>query len=210
VVAVASFATGHLAEIADVILPLAPLAESEGVMHRLGGGSTQLRPAGRASGQCKAGWKILRQLGEELGLEGFAQVSLADLRTEMDAEISGDVVAGDIPAFKAQKAAGGLHRIGEVPMYSPDPLCRRSESLQQTIHAQSGFVGLNPTDAAALELKDGNMANVDQGGEKAELTVRISADVPAGAAWVRSATCASRVLGDSFAVITVTPGGGSS
>ena len=35
----------------------------------------------------------------------------------------------------------GLYRIGEVPMYSVDALCRRSEPLQETVQAQSQFLG---------------------------------------------------------------------
>ena len=207
VLAIASFATGHLADLADVILPLAPLAESEGMMYRLDGGSAQLRPAGRISGQCKPGWKILRRLGEELGLEGFGQVSLLELQTEMEAGLSGEAATGDAPELAAESSAKGLYRFGEIPMYGIDPLCRRSDALQQTVHAQSGFVGLNPADAAALKLKDGTSACVDQGGEKVELTVRISGDVPEDAAWVRSATCATRTLGDSFGPVTVKAAG---
>jgi len=203
VVAIASFATDHLAEIADVILPLAPWAESEGTMLRLSGEDARLRQAGRCSGHSKPGWKILRRLGEELRLEGFEHVDLPALHSEMETELAGEAKPEVELDLEPAPVSKGLYRVGEIPMYSPDAMCRRSEALQQTIHAKSGFVGLNPLDAKSLKLSDKDTAQVDQGGEKVTLTVSVLDIVPKGAAWVRSATCATRVLGDSFAPITV-------
>jgi NADH-quinone oxidoreductase subunit G len=76
VIAVASYATDSLRAVADVILPLAPLAESEGSLLNLDGDTMKFAPAGKASGDSRPGWKILRRLGNELGLEGFNQISL--------------------------------------------------------------------------------------------------------------------------------------
>ena len=114
--------------------------------------------------------------------------------------------AMDLPGGASQK---GLHRIGEVPMYAVDALCRRSDALQKTGHADSSFVGLNPADAAAAGLSDGDSAIVSQGGESAELIVRVRHEVPEGGAWVRSATCATRALGDMQGAITVAAAGGA-
>ena len=203
VIAVASFATESLREIADVILPLAPLAESEGSLHNLDGDQMNFAPAGKASGDARPGWKILRRLGHELGLTGFDQVSLAQVQSEMSEALkSADVKLGE---FELHAPSGGndLFRIGEIPMYSVDALCRRSEALQQTVQAQSQFIGLNPADADRLGLKDGSMARVGQGGNFAELAVRVSRKVPAGGAWVRSAICATRELEQAVAPVVV-------
>lgn len=205
VVAVCSFANSNLAEIADVILPLAPWAESEGSVHRLDGQTVQLRPAGKTSGQCKPGWKILRRMGEQLALEGFAQVSLLDLRSDMEAQLDDEVSIPGVPELNAETLKKGLYRVGEVPMYSPDALCRRAESLQQTIHAQSNFVGISHADAGALKIEDGSMVSVDQGGEKIKMPARISDEVPEGAVWLRSATSDSCSLGDSFGPVSIKP-----
>ena len=115
---------------------------------------------------------------------------------------SADVKLGE---FELHAPSGGndLFRIGEIPMYSVDALCRRSEALQQTVQAQSQFIGLNPADADRLGLKDGSMARVGQGGNFAELAVRVSRKVPAGGAWVRSAICATRELEQAVAPVVV-------
>jgi len=210
VVAVSVFATESLRQVASVILPLAPLAESEGSLVNLDGDSIPYAPAGKVQGDARPGWKILRRLGDELGLEGFGQVSLAELQTEMQAEIyAAEKSRSAMPEADTgwtasdQASSGGLYRIGEVPMYSVDPLCRRAGALQKTVHAESRFVGLNPSDATRLGLTDGGKARVSQETGYAELEVRVSDRVPPGAAWVRSATCSSREMGSATRPIQV-------
>ena len=188
VIAICSFATDSTREFADIILPLAPLAESEGSLVNLDGSTMNYAPAGKVSGEARPGWKILRRLGSELGIEGFSQIGLGELKSEMDEAIqSANAATGgsslDNPVYEQ-----GLYRIGELAMYSVDALCRRSEALQQTVQADSRFVGLNPLDAIRLGLADGGKARVRQGGNEAELEVRFSDKVPEGGAWLRSGT----------------------
>jgi NADH-quinone oxidoreductase subunit G len=195
VIAFCSFATDSTREVADIIMPLAPLAESEGSLVNLDGDTMKFAPAGKVSGEARPGWKILRRLGHELGLEGFDQVDLGELQAQMGASIlSGDSSHGDGgPAFgdggmEYPSHENGLYRIGELAMYSIDALCRRSEALQQTAQADSRFVGLNPLDAIRLGLTDGGKALVRQGGNNAVLEVRFTDRVPEGGAWLRSGT----------------------
>ncbi len=209
VLAVAVFASDSLKQVADIILPLAPLAESEGSLVNFDGDTIGFAPAGKVSGEARPGWKILRRLGDELGLAGFGQLDLADLQTEMQATLRAAAIAdqaadslGDVLGAPVD-SGNALHRVGEVPMYSADALCRRAPALQQTVHALSDFVGLNPADAGRLGLVDGGRANVRQGAASTALEVRVSKRVPVGAAWVRSATSSSRELGSATGPISV-------
>jgi NADH-quinone oxidoreductase subunit G len=212
VIAVASFATDSLRAVADVILPLAPHAESEGSLVNFDGDFMPFAAAGKASGEARSGWKILRKLGGELAIEGFAQVDLgavqADLRRALE---RGSVTAAEAELHDVT-VAQGLWRIGEVAMYSVDPLCRRASPLQQTVQAQNRFVGLNPADAGRLGLADGAMARVRQGEDPAapwaEAEVRVTEEVPAGGVWLRSATCDARMLGHAVAPVVVEPAAG--
>jgi len=203
VVAVAAFAGEGLKSFADVILPLTPLAESDGLFYRLDGQSIEIEPAGKASGQAKAGWKILRQMGAVLELDGFSQVDRAELTEEMLAEIGSVSNSADNSDLAAPQRADGLHRVGEVAMYSVDALCRRSEVLQQTVQAQNDFVGLSPADATRLALSDGQQANVSQRGAQVTLPVRVCNELPVGAVWVKTASGVAVGLGDSFGPISV-------
>jgi NADH-quinone oxidoreductase subunit G len=205
VVAVTSFAGPSLRRVADVLLPLAAWPETEGSFLNLEGRRFDVRPAGRAPGEARAGWKILRRFGEACGLAGFDQVSLAEVQAVMPEAPSAP--EDGVPSLTAPSIEPGLHRIGEVPMYSADALCRRSDALQKSVHADNGFIGLNPADGEALGLADGATASVSQGGDSVELTVRLTGNVPVGGAWVRAATKRGAVLGSAMGPVTVAPGG---
>ncbi|MBT8061435.1 MAG: NADH-quinone oxidoreductase subunit NuoG, partial [Gammaproteobacteria bacterium] len=210
VIAVASHATPQLESVADVILPLAPIAESDGSFENLDGTTLSFSAAGKVRGEARPGWKILRRIGAVIDAQGFSQVNIAEVQAEMAGEEDRKPGADDSwPKFNKPRSAKGLHRVGETPMYGVDALCRRSDALQATAHADSGFVGLNPKDGKDLGLAHGDKTAVDQGGEAIELEVRLSEEVPQGAAWLRTSTCVSRALGDSFGSINISAGGGA-
>jgi NADH-quinone oxidoreductase subunit G len=202
VIIVASHAASGLYEMGDVILPLAPQPESEGSMVNYDGSVLAFAAAARPSGQVRAGWKILRKLGGQLGLEGFSQVSLAEVQNDMQRALAAEAVQPSAPELGAA-GGDGLHRIGDVPMYAVDALCRRAQPLQNTTLADVDFITLNGADAVRIGLADGAKARVSQGGMEREFEVRISDRVPEGGAWLKSATCATRMLGHAFAPINV-------
>jgi predicted molibdopterin-dependent oxidoreductase YjgC len=88
-------------------------------------------------------------------------------------------------------------------MYGVDALCRRSDVLQQTVHADNDFVGINPDDAGSRGLEDGREVKVSQADGQVTLPVRICNELPVGAVWVKCATDAAKALGDSFGPISV-------
>jgi NADH-quinone oxidoreductase subunit G len=207
VIAICSFATHSTRKVADIIMPVAPLAESEGSLVNLNGSMMTYAPAGKVSGEARPGWKILRRLGDELGLEDFNQNSLGELQAQMLEAIlpadssnrDGNTANGD-GSMEYPSHEQGLYRIGELAMYSIDALCRRSQALQQTVQADSQFIGLNPLDAIRLGLTDGGKARVCQGDNDTELEVRFSERVPQGGVWLRSG---NGELGQAVAPIIV-------
>jgi len=204
VISVATHASDSMREVSDVILPLAPLAESEGSLVNLDGTHFPFKAAGKASGEARPGWKILRKLGGELNLDGFQQFSVEEVFGDLQAELaSASAVGQDVPELKAVTAAEGLFRIGEVPMYSVDSLCRHSEPLQETVQARGTYVGLNPEDADRIGLVHGARARVGQDGEQIEIDVKVDDSVPAGGVVLRSATAVARELGHAVATVTV-------
>jgi len=205
VVAVASFAGDSLRQVADVILPLAPHAEAEGSFVSLDGITQSFVAAGKAQGDARSGWKILRKLGSDLGLQGFEQVSLAEVQADLQSALQKGGMVPSEPELSDPVSQDGLSRIGEVAMYSVDALCRRSQPLQETEQAQSGFVGLSPADAERLGVSAGTTVRVGQGEHVAKLDVMVSDRVPVGGAWLRSATCSARSLGQAIAPLTIEP-----
>jgi hypothetical protein len=130
-------------------------------------------------------------------------VDISSLRDEMLTEIIRENDATEEPELVTPQSSGDLYRVGDVAMYAVDAMCRRSGYLQQTIHAENTFVGLNPDDAGSRGLVEGSEVQVSQGSGHVMLPVRICDELPTGAVWVKSATTPGSVLGDSFGPISV-------
>ena len=204
VISIATHASESLREVSDVLLPLAPLAESEGSLVNLDGSRFFFKVAGKAGGEARPGWKILRKLGSEMKLDGFQQFTVEDVFSELQTELESAHAAGQAgPELKAITTGEGLYRVGEVPMYSVDALCRHSEPLQETVQAGPGYLGLNPEDAVRIGLADGARARVRQGGQQVEIDVKIDESIPAGGVRLRSATPIASELGHAVAAVTV-------
>lgn len=146
VVAVTPFVTDELRRLAHVLLPMGSFAETSGTYINLEGRWQSQTGLAATVGESRPGWKILRVLGNELGLEGFAYQSSEDVRVELAklvAESAGGavpsiVVSRHVPAIAAVAGAAELE-LGalDVPMYSIDAVLRRSTALQNTAIAKA-------------------------------------------------------------------------
>ena len=206
VVAITAFEQPGLLDQADVILPLAPLPEAAGSLHNIDGQQQRCEAAGRPAGDARPGWKILRLLGEMMGVEHFEWRDLEGVQADMDAAPPAHQPLGPDPSGFAVFDQGqhGLWRHGDVPMYSVDPLCRRSEPLQATVHAiDNDRVALHPDEAAALGLGEGDRARLSQEGCETELAVQVLERVARGTLWVRSGLSATGELGAACAPIEI-------
>jgi len=204
VIAVAEFASGEILDVADILLPLAPVAETVGSYYNLDGSEIPIASAGRLSGEARPGWKILRRLGAALELDDFEQVSLEGLQAEIKGAVSDSTMDNGEVRFEKSESASGFHRIGDVPLYSVDSLCRRATPLQNTAQADNYWVGLNPKDASGLDIKDGDTVKVSQASAgTAEFPVTLNKKVPVGGVWLKSGTCGTRELGASFGPVGV-------
>ena len=197
VVAIAAFAGNDLLEVADVILPLAPVPEAEGSYVNADGCRQWLKPAGKPAGGAHGGWKILRLFGEHLKIEGFDFTRLAEVDQMLDQSDAPVVAPVEIDEIAAPGEAG-LWRSGPVPMYSMDALVRRSPALQETSHAQNDFIALNPATADALGFADGDQAIVRQNGHEVRAPVRVDDAIPPSSVWMASATCLASRMGPAF------------
>jgi NADH-quinone oxidoreductase subunit G len=213
VVAVSAYAGPDLLEVADVLLPLAPWPESEGSITNLDGQTLSLAPAGSTSGECRPGWKILRRLGSQLGLGGFAQVSLQDVQAELLGQLQA-AASNPAPSVAAQPLGlpvapdpAALYRVGELPMYAVDAMCRRSAPLQGSTHAQTTFIALHPAQAEQLGVASLDKVQVTQAGASVLLPLRLDERVPPGAAWLPVASAASASLGAAMGQTSVAPPG---
>ena len=128
-------------DISDVLLPLAPFTETSGSFVNAEGRLQSFHAVVKPLGETRPGWKILRVLGNLLGLPGFAQdSSQAVLEAALPGVASGQCV--DAARLNNTTAATiDLTPAGARPcvasIYQLDGLVRRAPALQQTADARA-------------------------------------------------------------------------
>jgi NADH-quinone oxidoreductase subunit G len=135
VVAVTPYASEEILATSTVILPCAAFAETSGTWVNVEGRWQSVPGAARPAGEARPAWKILRVLGNLLGLAGFDYTSSEEVRDELQRTL-GEVVsaAGGSPFVPGRLAA--LDATRDVGIYRVDPVVRRSQPLQQTADGQ--------------------------------------------------------------------------
>jgi NADH-quinone oxidoreductase subunit G len=168
VVALTPFADAA-AEVADVMLPVAPFSETAGSFVNAEGRLQAFHGVVKPLGETRPGWKVLRVLGNLLGLAGFAHESAEDVRAEALGDVATiaqrlDNVAPPlaVPAAAASMPAAP-ERIADVPIYATDALVRRAPSLQATADARPPLASLSSALWRQLGLKAGARVYVGQG-----------------------------------------------
>jgi len=139
VIAITPYLTEQLKQIAHVVLPIGTFAETSGTYVNLEGSWQSFTAAARGFGESRPGWKVLRVLGTELGLERFEYQSSEEVRDELRRICA----EGLPPAWHGSRsvsgtaAAGGTVSTVDVPMYQVDAVVRRAPSLQRTAEGRS-------------------------------------------------------------------------
>jgi NADH-quinone oxidoreductase subunit G len=132
VVAITPYASEEIRAVASVILPSAVFAETSGTWVNVEGRWQSVAGVARPAGESRPAWKILRVLGNLLGLPGFDYTSSEDVRDELQRELAGYAggVAATSPFTPGRLAAMDVTR--DVGIYRVDPIVRRSAPLQAT------------------------------------------------------------------------------
>ena len=205
VVALTPFKTAAL-DCADVLLPIAPFTETAGSFVNAEGRLQSFHGVVKPLGEARPAWKVLRVLGNLLGLPGF------DFETSEDvlAEALGDGAAivarlGNATEVAAVMplAASGLERIADVPIYATDSLVRRAPALQHTADARPPVASVSTAVWAQLGLSAGSSVRIIQGAASAVLPVRLDASLAATAVRVPAGHAATATLGAMFGPLTV-------
>jgi NADH-quinone oxidoreductase subunit G len=136
VVAATPFVTDELKAVAHVLLPIGTFAETSGTYVNLEGQWQSFAGAAQPVGESRPGWKLLRVLGNLLGLEGFAEESSEQVRDALRVLVertAAPVSAGNVPVAGATPASIS---VADVPLYQNDSIVRRAVSLQRTREAR--------------------------------------------------------------------------
>lgn len=205
VIAMTPFKTAGV-EYADVLLPVAPFTETSGTFVNAEGRAQSFHGVVKPLGDARPAWKVLRVLGNLLGVKGF------DFETseEVRAEALGDLASmasrlnnRTTAAARVAVAAPGYERIADVPIYATDSLVRRATSLQLTADARPPVASLPTALWLLLGLSEGALVKVSQGGASAVLPAHPDATLASTAVRVPAGHLATASLGAMFGAITV-------
>ena len=196
---------------ADVLLPIAPFTETSGTFVNTEGRVQSFRGAVKPLGEARPAWKVLRVLGNLLGVAGFDYDSSEAVRDEVLSGVDvasrlNNHISGVALQTRHQVANNqGLQRVADVPIYSADAVVRRAAALQKTHDAATPCVVMHSSEMQKLGVKSGDTVKVSQGKATVRLVAQANDSMPAGTARVAAGHPATAGLGPMFGAITVEP-----
>jgi NADH-quinone oxidoreductase subunit G len=145
-----SFLSASVRTEADIVLPVSTFAETDGSFVNAAGDWQSFQAVTDAPGESRPAWKVLRVLGNLLGLPDCDYNTAAEVAAEVaraTAELEPDNRVTDAPVPARTAAAEGDPNL-DVPMYQIDALLRRASALQLT---QESLGGAQEADASGGE-----------------------------------------------------------
>ncbi len=193
-------------DVADVMLPIAPFTETSGTFVNAEGRVQSFHGVVRPLGETRPAWKVLRVLGNLLGVAGFDFETSEAVRTEALGDFSGIPArlsnASDV-SVNMTAATQGLERISDVPIYATDAIVRRAPALQLTADARAPALGLSAATWARLGLTEGASVLVSQGGVQVKLPAHRDESLADNAVRIAAGHPATTALGGMFGAISV-------
>ncbi len=199
---------------ANVMLPIAPFTETSGTFVNTEGRAQSFNGTVKPLGEARPAWKVLRVLGNLLGLEGFEYESSEAVRTEVTGGASD--LSARCGAFDAQGTSesateaaaasvpGSLERIADVPIYFADALVRRAAPLQQTNDAAPPTARINGRALASLGLVSGDRVRVAMNGGEAVVACTRDETVADGCVRLAAAHALTAGLPSLFGAVSIT------
>jgi NADH-quinone oxidoreductase subunit G len=190
---------------ADVLLPITPFTETSGSFVNAEGRLQSFHGVVKPLGDARPAWKVLRVLGNLLGLKGFDFETSEDVRAEAlgDASQLAARLNNGSSATISTASWNGLERIADVPIYAADSLVRRATSLQSTTDARAPIVGVPQALWSQLGLSDGARVRVSQGAAQAVLPAQLDTTLAANVVRVSAGHAHTAMLGAMFGAISV-------
>jgi NADH-quinone oxidoreductase subunit G len=139
VVTFSPFTSAAFDHAADLQIPIGTFAETAGTFVNCEGRWQSFNGIAKPLGQARPGWKVLRVLGNLLGIDDFEYLSATDVRDELQEQL-GDVTPDNAYRRNAEcdKPNGADEPTNDIdiPIYEVDGIVRRATALQLTPEAQ--------------------------------------------------------------------------
>jgi NADH-quinone oxidoreductase subunit G len=140
VAAMTPFTSSALQKCADLLLPIGTFAETSGTFVNCEGRWQSFAGVANPVGQARPGWKVLRVLGNLLGIESFDYETSEAIRSEFEEKLGAvspdNSYAGTEPVQRAGDDKAAPEMGLDIPMYEIDSVVRRATALQLTPEAR--------------------------------------------------------------------------
>jgi len=206
VVAMSPYQHGAL-DYAHALLPVSPFTETSGTFVSTEGCVQSFRGVVQPLAETRPAWKVLRVLGNLLGVAGFDYDSSeqvlkdalqgADVASRLNNRLAAPAIG------KVEPVGDGLERIAEVPIYQADAIVRRAASLQKTHDAAPPVAVLSGELCSQLKLRDGDQVRISQGGGAVVLPALRDDKLPPNCVRVPAAHPATAALGGMAEPLTI-------
>ncbi|HAT2066884.1 TPA: NADH-quinone oxidoreductase subunit G [Legionella pneumophila] len=203
VVLLSAYEHESMHDYADVILPIAPYAETSGTYINIDNTWQTVKGAMLPFGESRPAWKVLRVLGNLLHCKKFDYTSTEDILEEVKEAVSMTMEHEYEPYYPESLPVinQSLVRVGEWPLYRIDAITRNAKELQLCAASESACIRIHPSTADRLKLEE--IATVSQGDIEITLPLKRDERIAVDVVWVANAMPETVDLGHSFAAITI-------
>ena len=207
VVIFSPFITKSMQAYADVILPIATFAETDGTYVNAEGRWQSVKQSIPTPDEVRPAWRILRVLANNLGFEDVqyqtCQQIRDELKAQLGAEIKFDSNLDELSKVNNNFKNSKLFRISSTPIYAVDNIVRRAESLQNTIYEQQPYIAMCEQQARVLDILKESKVRVLQGSKETTLALQINQTIPMNCVWINRSSSQIDQLGNAIAPVEI-------
>ena len=203
IVMLSAFQNESMKDYCDVILPIAPYAETSGTYINVDKVWQTVKGALKPHGEARPAWKVLRVLANLLQCKDFDYTSPEEVLNEVKSISSMITEEKYQPCYPESLPPCKHHlvRVGEWPLYRSDSIVRHAQALQHCAAAETACIRIHPSTANKLKLDE--VATISQGDIEITLPLKRDERMAPDVVWVANAMPETIDLGHSFAAITI-------
>jgi len=207
VVVFSPYATEYMQDYADVILPIATFAETDGTYVNAEGRWQSAHKSIPAPDDSRPAWRVLRVMANKLGLEDIqyqtCQEISEEIKSQFDQHVKFDSNLTDTNHLNISVEKADIYRASSTPIYAVDNVVRRASALQETVHERPPHIAMCEQQARELGVLDESKVRVIQYHEELTLALKINHALPMSCVWIHKSASQIDQLGEAIAPIEI-------
>jgi NADH-quinone oxidoreductase subunit G len=207
VIAFTPFIDESLQQYADVILPIATFAETDGTFVNAEGRWQSFGKAVSAPQEARPAWKVLRVLANKLGFDDVQYQTSEQVRDELKQlfENSSEFTSqlNDFNHVNVSSDANLPYRISDAPIYAVDNVVRRAGSLQEAVAGQQNHAAMSAKCAEQMGVLNEQVVRIVQGKQEMTLPLKIDESISDDCVWIQRSSSQSDSLGEAIAPVEI-------